>query len=186
MVDQGWGEKLVVATAVEVSSPCPASKFAIGFGGVGTAPATVAVTTPSGTVRAPRSGEQGSPAQYLAVYDLAPPVAGPFTVDVAGVDISASADDRDPNVALTGLPGDPVIRVFCPLDDARTARFAQRFNPDHPSFVRYGSALAWATVWAWLSRVALAALPVAYLVDRRRRSPGAVAARTTTDIPVGR
>lgn len=181
VVDQGWGETLVSATAIEVTPPCPAAKVAVGFGGVGTAPATVTVTTPAGRVQAPRTGEQGTPAQYLAVYDLAPPLAVPFTVDVSGVDISASATDRDPNVALAGLPGDPVVRVFCPVDDPKAARFAQEHGPDHPSFVRYGSVLAWPQAWAWIGRVALAGLAVLYVVDRRRRRRGVPAGTLTSN-----
>ncbi len=168
VVDQSWGEQLVQATTVQVSPPCPVAKFAVGFGGVGTAPATVAVATPAGPVQATRSGEQGTPAQYLAVYDLAAPVSAPFTVDVTGVDISASATDRDPAVALTGLPGDPVFRAFCPLRDPKTARFSQRFTPDHPSFIRRGAVLAWPEAWAWAGRLALVGLPVVYLLGRRR------------------
>lgn len=171
VVDQSWGEGLVVPTTVEVSPPCQARKFAIGFWGAAVAPSSLAVTTAAGPVQAAASGQQGTPAQYLTVYDLPVPVDGPFTIDLGGVPVSASADDLDPNLVLTGQPGDPVARVFCQVDDAKSFRFAQRFTPDHPAFIRYGQVLAWPTGWAWAARIAIVGLLVAYRRHRRRAVP---------------
>ena len=186
VVDQSWGEGLVSPTTMEVVSPCPAVKFAVGFSGAVTAPATLAVTTPSGPVQAVQSGVQGTAAQYFTVYDLPAPVGGPFTVDLAGVPTSASAGDRHPNLVLTGQPGDPVARVFCHVDDAGAFRFSQLFRPEHPDFIRYGHLSAWPTAWAWLARLSLVGLLLGYRRDRMRRaSPPATEAVGGPPEPAG-
>lgn len=171
VVDQSWGEGLVVPTTVDVTPPCPAQKFAVAFSGAAVAPGTLSIATGAGLVQATASGRQGSSAQYFTVYDLPVPLDGPFTIDLAGVPISASAEDRDPNLVLAGQPGDPVARLFCKIDDAKASRFAQRFTPDHPAFIRYGQVLAWPSGWAWAARLAMVGLLVAYRRHRRRTVP---------------
>ena len=171
VVDQSWGEGLVAATAVGVSPPCPAEKFAVGFFGPEPGPPTLALATAGGPATAIRTGRQGSPAQYLTVYDLPAAVTGAFTIALDGAAVSASSDDRDPSLTLAGQPGDPVARVFCRSADPKEDRFAQRFSPDHASFVRRGHLTAWPTAWAWAARIALAAFVLAAVRDRLGRAP---------------
>lgn len=171
VVDQSWGEGLVAATTVSVSPPCPAEKFALGFFGPEPGPPALAVATPDGPATAVRSARQGSAAQYLTVYDLPVPVAEAFTIGLDGAAVSASGDDRTPALSLAGQPGDPVARVFCRSRDPKEDRFAQRFSPDHASFLRRAHLAAWPTAWAWAARLALVALALAAARDRLRRAP---------------
>lgn len=170
VVDQSWGDGLVSASSVRMSPPCPAAAFALAFSGQ--APPSLRVTTGSGPVDVPLSGQQGNAAQYLGVYTLPEPTTLPFEVIVGGAPLSVSAAERDPNLELVGQPGDPVARVFCPVDDAKAFRYAQMFPPDHPSWIGYRGVKAWPTAWAWVARLALAGLPFLVLADRRRRRTG--------------
>lgn len=167
VVDQSYGEGLVAAPSLRMRPPCPASAFGVGLGAQ--PPGSLPIRSASGTIAAPFLGLQGTPVQRIAVYTLPAPVTEPFEVDLGGAPISASAGDLDPHLSLPGEPGDPVARVFCPVDDPRRKRFAQQFSPDHPSWIRHGQVLAWPTVWAWLGGMVVIGLVIAAMVDRRVR-----------------
>ena len=166
VVDQSWGEGLVAASSVRVTPPCPAEALALGF--AGQAPPTLELATGAGPIAARLTGQQGNSAQYLGVYTLDSATSSPFEVPLGGAAVAASADDRDARLELAGQPGDPVARVFCRVDDPEAFRFAQLFRPDHPSWIGYRAVKAWPTAWAWTARLALLALVLFVLADRRR------------------
>lgn len=172
VVDQSWGEGLVAAPSVAMTPPCPAPAFGVGL--ATEAPPVLPVATSRGPAEAALLGLQGTPAQRIAVYTLSPPVDGPFVVELAGAPVSASRHDLEPRLSLPGEPGDPVARIFCPVDDPEEARFDQQFSPDHPSWIRLGHVLGWPVWWTWAGRAALVAAAVAALfaAQSRRRKGG--------------
>ena len=168
VVDQSWGEGLVSASSIAVTPPCPAHAFGVGLGAE--TPPSLPVVTAAGEVAAPYLGLQGTPVQRIAVYTLPTPLAAPFAVRLDGAAVSASAADRDRHLAIAGEPGDPVARVFCPVDDPEATRFAQQFSPDHPSWLRMGHVTGWPSAWAWAARAGLLASVLFALRHLRHRA----------------
>ena len=168
VVEQTWGEGLVSASSVTMDPPCPAEAFGVGFSAP--PPSAVHVVGAAGPLDAPFLGLQGTPAQRIAVYTLPAPLTEPFELVLGGVPVSASADDRDPHLALPGEPGDPVARIFCRVEHPDEVRFRQQFTPDHPSWIRLAHVTGWPTAWAWIGRAAFVALVGCALHDRRRRA----------------
>ena len=174
VVEQTWAVGRVNTPSVLVDPPCRAERFALGL--ATPAPESLTVLTATGPTQATRAGEQTDQPEPLAVYVLAAPTAQPFEVSLPGVPLRASADDRDPRLSMVGEPGDPVARIFCPVTSPAEFRFAQRFTPDHPSWITYAGARAWPVVWAWGTRLALLVAIVACAVAwwRARQESGGV------------
>ena len=169
VVDQSYGDRVSEAPSFTVESPCPAE--ALGVGLAGAPPASLAVTTAGGRGDAAFLGLQGTPVQRIAVYTLPAPVSGRLDVGLSGLQISASTGERERRLSLAGETGDPVARVFCPVDDPEEARFRQQFSPDHPSWITLGQVRAWPRAWVWSGWLALttaAAVPIVARVRSRR------------------
>ena len=174
VVEQTWADGRVATPVVEVMPPCAAEAVALGFTAPAVPPAALAVTTALATVDAPLVAEHADQATRLFIYRLPVPIDQPFSLATAGLPLAASGDDREPHLALPNEPGDPVARVFCPVADPKRYRFAQRFPPDHPSWITYDQLRAWPVAWAWAARLAVLGLAAAFVVDlRRRRRAGA-------------
>lgn len=170
VVEQTWSVGLVNTPTVRVTPPCRAERFALGL--ASPAPVSLTVVSVSGPAQATRTGEQTDQAEPLTVYALAAPTAQPFEVLLPGVPLRASADDRDPRLSMQGEPGDPVVRIFCPVASPAAFRFSQRFTPDHPSWITYAGARAWPVLWAWATRLALVVGAVAVAPAWRRDRQG--------------
>ena len=169
VVDQSWGEGLVAAPSIVVEPPCPAEAFGVGFGG-DRHPPTLPLVTAGGPAEARFLGLQGTPVQRIAVYTLPTPLAAPFSVQLGDdLTVSASATDRDPYLSLPDRTGDPVARLFCPVDHPEEARFDQQFGADHPSWVTLGMVKGWPRAWSVAGVVALVAVP-AVATGRRLRT----------------
>lgn len=166
VVEQTWAVGRVNTPLVRVTPPCRAEAFALGL--ATPAPATLEVRTAAGAAQAPRTGEQTDQPEPLTTYALPAPTPAPFEIILPGVALRASADDRDPHLSMQGEPGDPVARVFCPVASPAAFRFAQRFTPDHPSWISYAGLRAWPVAWAWAARAALVALAVRLVTARLR------------------
>jgi 4-amino-4-deoxy-L-arabinose transferase-like glycosyltransferase len=170
VVDQSWGDELVVGPVVTLSPPCAARAFALGF--AAEPPPTVPVVLGGKRLDAGLIGQQRSPVlTSIAVYGLPEPTSSAFEVLVPPVDVSVSDQDRDPHVGLAAGGGDPVARIYCPAEDPRGARFAQIFDPQHPSW-SYHQVRAWPVAWASAPALVLVDVLVRRLLtarDRRRR-----------------
>lgn len=169
VVDQPLNEGFVSTTAIRVDSPCPVR--AVGLVVDGPPPPTLLIggtSTPlTGTVAelSPRARPSDPEVQ---VYSLASPLATPFDVVAPdGLVVGASRADTDPHLALAGVPGDPVARLYCQVADSERARFDQQFPPLHPSQLGYDTVRFWPRAWAGLGILGLLAAIGAALRPRK-------------------
>lgn len=167
VVEQTWAVGRVNTPVVRVSPPCPAEAFSLGL--MTPAPQSLTVFTDARSVQAHRTIEQTDQPEPLTVYALPASIRRPFAVAIPGVPLRASADDREPLLAMDGEPGDPVARIYCPVTDPAAFRFHQRFSPDHPSWIGYGELRAWPLLWAWLARIGLVGAALSAVVESRSR-----------------
>lgn len=170
VVDQSWGEGLVMASSIMMEPPCRAEAFGVGI--AAPSPKALPVSSDAGPTEATYLGLQGTPTQRIAVYALPAAVGGRFVVDLGGVAVSASAGDRDRHLSMPGAPGDPVARIFCPVDDPEETRFRQQFAPDHPSWITLGQVTGWPAAWAWIGRLGFVVLAGLAVREARRARQG--------------
>jgi hypothetical protein len=168
VVDQPVNEGFVHVDRVELSAPCPAEALAMTFRDDPPAALTVLSDETRGQ-QAPYLGRIG----VVDIYTLTPPAIGSVTVE-PGVDIAYSPNRDDPRITVPGLSGDPVVRIYCQVADAREARFNQLYPPLHPDF-SYGTLRAWPTIWylaGWLTLggAIVFAASLGYVYLRRRQN----------------
>lgn len=175
VIDQSWNDHYVGAQAVVADAGCP-----VRFVGAGLVGAPDALT-----VRAERAGTDddggGGPATSAArfvtqpggftVYELARPIDGPVRIELPpGARIGASDADRAPTAALVGGEGDPLVRVYCAVQNAEAFRFEQRFDPEHSSALSRTVVRGWPRAWA-LAGAAATAGAVAVAWRQGRKAP---------------
>ena len=117
----------------------------------------------------------------LTTYRLDRTVAGPLVVDVP-VEFSSAGEDREPRFSLVDGDGDPVMRVYCTVDDVREQSFDVMYDPQHPSFVTLGLLERAPKVWvpvAWLAVISALVIPV--WMDRDRLRAGVDRLRSKRD-----
>lgn len=149
-MEQPWADEEIAPQTIRGISPCPAAY--VGLGVRPKSPPTLAV----------RQGEDLQIAHLEAVdrsigiYRLDKPVSGGFALETTqDVRLLKADGDRDPLVRFEDTEGDPVIRLYCPVGDAKQTRFAQLYRPFHPDWVTYRALLIWPRVWTWAASLAL-------------------------------
>lgn len=167
IVDQPLNEGYTSAASVSATAPCPVE--AVGLAIVNPAPEELTLSSPS-TEQATYLGEN----QAVSIYALPTPATGQITMLTSGLMIGAESVDRDPSISLAGSTGDPVVRLYCAVDDPDAFRFKQMFDPGHLD-LSYSLVRAWADIWYWIgwalvavSAAGMAALAYAQLRDVRR------------------
>jgi hypothetical protein len=148
IIDQPVGEEYLAIDQVQFDAPCPAQAFALTFRDAPPLSIPVIAETPQ---QAAYLGMIGP----IAIYTLPTPVAGSLILEpVTQIGYTPNRDNT--SVSVSGLPGDPVARLYCAVENPQEVRFKQLYEPNHPNLSR--SALrAWPTVWYWIGWITLAA-----------------------------
>lgn len=176
VIDQSWNDGFVTARAITADAGCPVRFLGAGLPD---APDTLAV-------RASRSGPDGPPPDDgldnpaatatrftvqpngVTVYALAQPIDGPLLIEIPeGTLVGASARERAPGAGLVGADGDPLVRVYCLVDEAESRRFEARFDPQHSSALSRPVVRGWPRAWALAGAIATAGAVVVALRQRR-------------------
>jgi hypothetical protein len=165
VVDQPLNEGYVTAASVSASAPCQAE--AVGLAIVSPAPGALSISNGK-TQQAAYLVDN----QSVSIYGLAEPVSGPITIDTQGLQIGHAAADRDPGVSIRGAGGDPVLRLYCPLEQPHAFRFKQMFYPGHID-LSYSLVRAWPDAWYWagwaIVATGCAGLAFTGYIEMRRR-----------------
>ena len=182
VIDQPVNEGLVMVDRVEVDTRCPAEALAI----TSVRPlASLNVTSERAqkTWEAPHLGRVG----VVDFYILPEPAPGPLTVR-PGVEVAYSPNRDHPLISAPGVDGDPVLRVYCSVDNAGEQRFEQLYPPLHPNFSQM-MLKAWPTIWYWIGWAAVLAAVIilghtayATIISRRGSSPRSTGDNVATDI----
>lgn len=164
VVDQSWNDEYVSGSMVQAIPPCPVK--VIGLGISGPPPATVEVSRSSAAETAQLVGSDGN----VGLYEVGGPLTKEFVIrPPEGTPVGSSREERAAGVSFVGRAGDPMVRLYCPAEDAKAVRFKQRYGPQHPGFVTYARIEAWAEGWEWLGWAALAAGVAGALAWEARR-----------------
>jgi len=158
VVEQPLNESYTTAESISASASCPVEVFAVAFGEP--QPQTLALSSPTQT-----------DATFLSInglfsnYELPGPQSGDFTILLPPIPVGRESADRDPTMSLAGATGDPVVRLYCAVDDPAAFRFKQMFYPGHVD-LSYSLVRAWADVWYWIgwALVAVSAAGLAIVV----------------------
>jgi hypothetical protein len=149
VVDQPLNEGYASAASVSATANCPVE--AVGLAIVNPAPKELTLSSPS-TQQATYFGENKS----VSIYALPAPTSGQITMLTSGLSIGKESVDRDPDISLAGATGDPVVRLYCAVDNPDEFRFKQMFYPGHVD-LSYGLVRAWADIWYWIGWALVAA-----------------------------
>lgn len=167
VVDQPLNEGYTTANSVSAAATCPVQ--AVGLAIVNPVPNEVALTSPSAMI-ANYIGENKS----VSYYALPVPQSGQFTILTPGLQVGRKFADHDPTISLDGATGDPVVRLYCAVDNPDAFRFKQMFDPGHLD-LSYSLVRAWADIWYWIgwalvavSAAGMAAMAYAQLRPGRR------------------
>lgn len=139
VVDQPLNEGYTTAASVSATATCPVE--AVGLAIVNPAPKELLLTTPS-PIQSTYLGENMS----VSIYALPTPQSGKITMLTSGLLVGRESVDRNPAISLSGATGDPVIRLYCPVDNPDEFRFKQMFYPGHLD-LSYSLVRAWADIW---------------------------------------
>ena len=168
--EQAWSDAWVAGRVTRFMPSCPA--VAVSLAVTGPAPPRL-----EGDVNGDRlaatfyADDKGQPLDWrYAVYRLDRPRREPFSLDVPpGTSLGASGSDRSPRFSFEAGTGDPVARIYCHRDDAKSFRFSAVFAEKRPRWITYRLLLAWPMAWAVLAAVlALVATLAARLAGERR------------------
>lgn len=167
VIDQPLNEGYTTATSVSATATCPVE--AVGLAIVNPAPKELTLSSPS-LQQATYLGEN----KAVSLYALATPATGQITMLTSGLMIGAESVDRDPAISLAGSTGDPVVRLYCAVENPDAFRFKQMFDPGHLN-LNYSLVRAWADIWYWIgwalvavSAAGMAAMAYAQLRPSRR------------------
>ncbi len=165
VVDQPLNEGYTTATSVSATAACPVE--AVGLAIVNPAPKQLTLSSPA-TEQATYLGENMS----VSIYTLPTPQSGQITMLTSGLSIGRESADRDPAISLAGATGDPVVRLYCAVDNPDEFRFKQMFSPGHLD-LSYSTVRAWADIWYWIgwALVAVSAAGMAAMAHAELR-PG--------------
>jgi len=149
VIDQPVNEGYTVVDQINVEAPCPAQALGITYQSA--PPPTLGVTSDATQARwdAPYLGRSGA----VEIYTLPEPITGPITV-IPGGNVSYSPNRNDSFITAPGVAGDPVMRLYCLVEDAKTQRFDQLYPPQHPDLSRATLRL-WPAIWQWVGLMCL-------------------------------
>jgi hypothetical protein len=143
VVDQPLNEGYSTdASSISATATCPVEAVGLAIGNP--APKELLLTQPS-ALQATYLGENMS----VSIYTLPSQQSGDFTILTSGLQVGRESIDRDPTISLTGATGDPVVRLYCPVENPNEFRFKQMFYPGHLD-LSYSLVRAWADVWYWI------------------------------------
>lgn len=142
VIDQPLNEGYTTATSVSATATCPVE--AVGLAIVNPAPKELTLSSPS-LQQATYLGEN----KAVSLYALPTPATGQITMLTSGLMIGAESVDRDPAISLAGSTGDPVVRLYCAVENPDAFRFKQMFDPGHLN-LSYSLVRAWADIWYWI------------------------------------
>ncbi|MGH8909508.1 MAG: ArnT family glycosyltransferase [Egibacteraceae bacterium] len=170
VVDQSWHDAWAEVAAVDVLPPCPVQAITLTFAQA--PPAAIAVET----VQVPlQEAMPLSGGAMYGTYALPSPLASAFTVRLPdGVAVGVSGTDREAALALEEMPGDPVARLACAVEDPKATRFSQLHALAGIVPIGYGTLMAAPLLWPILG---WAAVLWTALRGRGVSSPAALGAR---------
>ncbi len=174
VVDQSWQDQWALVSSIEVVPPCPVRAITLTFAQqppgslqVGTAHIPLWEIAPL-----PVGAKQGT-------YQPRRPLSQPFRVSLPdGVAMGISASERSARLALEGMPGDPVARLDCAVDDPNETRFSQLHALAPVLEITYSRLMTAPLIWPLLAWGAVAALS-RRAVRAAAEPPQAVSAPTT-------
>ena len=126
-VVQTYADGTATDRPIEVRTSCPVEAFSLGTSGP--PPAEIVVSDASG----PTEARHVTSPDHIPFYELDRPVTGTVTISVpAGSATLSRTDDVVADVRYLDAPGDPVIRLYCPMSDPDERAFAELYAPLHP------------------------------------------------------